>query len=165
MGFIIRSFRVSLFLISFFTQGAFPSFGIFLVQFEYTHFSRHHYTIAPIQLCLHERDFEVGKSTTSNNIDEGIMGSRKVIMEVSHNFTNSAWCRFEFEVAQSWLVLKGNPIIIIIIILEDVEKRTKKMFAFHKYLKKNTYLKWRDNPISSMRFWIHHRKAVISKTR
>ncbi|XP_036815795.1 toll-like receptor 4 [Oncorhynchus mykiss] len=151
---------------SFFTQGAFHSFGIYLVQFEYTHFSRHHYTISPIQLCLHERDFEVGKSTTSNIIDEDIMGSRKVIMEVLRHFINSAWCRFEFDVAQSWLVLKGNPIItIIIIILGDVEKRTKKMFELHKYLKRNTYLKWRDNPISSMRFWSHHRKAVISKTR
>ncbi|XP_024292117.1 toll-like receptor 4 [Oncorhynchus tshawytscha] len=121
---------------------------------------------APIQLCLHEWDFEVVKSTTSNIIDKDIKGSRKVIMEVSRHFINSAWCRFEFDVAQSWLVLKGNPIItIIIIILGDVEKRTKKMFELHKYLKRNTYLKWRDNPISSMRFWSHHRKAVISKTR
>ncbi|XP_019902480.2 toll-like receptor 4 isoform X2 [Esox lucius] len=120
--------------------------------------------IPPIQLCLHVRDFEVGKPITSNIIDEGIMGSRKVIVVVSQHFINSAWCRFEFEVAQCWLVLEGNPNIIIII-LEDVEEvKIKKVFGLHKYLKKNTYLKWKDNPISSMRFWVRLRKAVLSNT-
>ncbi|KAL0983687.1 hypothetical protein UPYG_G00131350 [Umbra pygmaea] len=121
--------------------------------------------VPPIQLCLHVRDFEVGKAITSNIIDEGIMGSRKVIVVVSHHFIESAWCRFEFEVAQSWLVLEGNPNIIIII-LEDVEEeKTKKVFGLHKYLKKNTYLEWRDNPVSSIRFWVRLRKAVLSNTQ
>jgi hypothetical protein len=39
---------MSQFLIEFFTHGAFPSpcgpFGKFLANFEYTHFSSHHYT-------------------------------------------------------------------------------------------------------------------------
>ncbi|KAM9395397.1 toll-like receptor 4 [Salvelinus alpinus] len=117
----------------------------------------------PIQLCLHEQDFEVGKSTSSNITDKGIIG--KVISVVLLHFIDSAWCRFEFEVAQSWLVMEGNPNIIIIILEDEEEKRTKKVFGLHKYLKKNTYIKWRDNPISSMRFWNHLRQAVISKTQ
>uniref|UniRef100_A0A3B1KGE9 Toll-like receptor 4 n=1 Tax=Astyanax mexicanus TaxID=7994 RepID=A0A3B1KGE9_ASTMX len=88
--------------------------------------------IPPIHLCLHVRDFEAGKAITSNIIDEGIMGSRKIIVVVSKHFTDSSWCRFEFEVAQSWLVTQGNPNIIIII-LEDVEEeKTKKVFGLHK---------------------------------
>uniref|UniRef100_A0A3B1KAL1 Toll-like receptor 4 n=1 Tax=Astyanax mexicanus TaxID=7994 RepID=A0A3B1KAL1_ASTMX len=118
--------------------------------------------IPPIHLCLHVRDFEAGKAITSNIIDEGIMGSRKIIVVVSKHFTDSSWCRFEFEVAQSWLVTQGNPNIIIII-LEDVEEeKTKKVFGLHKHLKKNTYLKWSSNPINNMRFWIRLRKAVIT---
>uniref|UniRef100_A0A4W4G2I5 Toll-like receptor 4 n=1 Tax=Electrophorus electricus TaxID=8005 RepID=A0A4W4G2I5_ELEEL len=99
-------------------------------------------------LCLHMWDFEVGKAIISNIIDEGILGSRKIIVV--------------FQVPQSWLVMQGNPIIIIIIILEDVEEETKNVFGLHKYLKKNTYLKWSQNPLNNMRFWIRLKKAVIA---
>ncbi|XP_055025898.2 toll-like receptor 4 isoform X2 [Misgurnus anguillicaudatus] len=118
--------------------------------------------VPPIQLCLHMRDFEAGKSIASNIIDEGIMGSRKVIVVVSQHFIDSDWCRFEFEIAQSWFVMERNANIIIII-LEDVEERkTKKVFGLHKHLKKNTYLKWSRDPLSKMRFWIRLRKAIIA---
>nr|XP_055026944.1 toll-like receptor 4 [Misgurnus anguillicaudatus] len=118
--------------------------------------------VPPIQLCLHMRDFEAGKPIASNIIDEGIMGSRKVIVVVSQHFIDSDWCRFEFELAQSWFVMERNANIIIII-LEDVEERkTKKVFGLHKHLKKNTYLKWSRDPLSKMRFWIRLRKAIIA---
>ncbi len=118
--------------------------------------------VPPIQLCLHMRDFQAGKSIASNIIDEGIMGSRKIIVVVSQHFIDSAWCRFEFELAQSHFILERNANIIIII-LEDVEERkTKKVLGLHKHLKKNTYLKWSRDPLSNMRFWIRLRKAIIA---
>lgn len=118
----------------------------------------------PIQLCFHERDFEAGKAIISNIIHEGIMGSHKIIVVVSKHFMESSWCRFEFEMAQSWLVIQCNANIIIIIILEDVmEEKSKKMFGLHKHLKNNTYLKWSGNPINNMRFWTRLRKAVITR--
>ncbi|KAL2083531.1 hypothetical protein ACEWY4_021304 [Coilia grayii] len=118
--------------------------------------------VPPIQLCLHERDFEAGKSITSNIVDEGLTGSRKIIVVVSQHFIDSSWCRFEFELAQSWLVL-GKSARIIIIILEDVEDRKiKTVFGLHKYLKKNTYLKWKGNALSNIRFWTRLRKAIIA---
>ncbi|XP_067283827.1 toll-like receptor 4 [Pseudorasbora parva] len=118
--------------------------------------------VPPIHLCLHMRDFQAGKSIASNIIDEGIMGSRKVIVVVSQHFIDSAWCRFEFELAQSRFMMERNANIIIII-LEDVnERRTKKVFGLHKHLKKNTYLKWSKDPLSNMRFWIRLRRAIIS---
>ncbi|XP_062375398.1 toll-like receptor 4 [Sardina pilchardus] len=119
--------------------------------------------LPPIQLCLHERDFQAGKSITSNIVDEGIMGSRKVIVVVSQHFLDSSWCQFEFELAQSWLVLRQNASIIIII-LEDVEdKKIRRLFGLHKYLKKNTYLKWKGNVLSNVRFWTRLRKAIIAR--
>ncbi|KAL2083532.1 hypothetical protein ACEWY4_021305 [Coilia grayii] len=118
--------------------------------------------VPPIQLCLHERDFEAGKSITSNIVDEGITGSRKIIAVVSQHFIDSSWCRFEFELAQSWLVL-GQSERIIIIILEDVkDRKIKRVFGLHKYLKKNTYLKWKGNALSNIRFWTRLRKAIIA---
>uniref|UniRef100_A0A9J7WXK1 Toll-like receptor 4 n=1 Tax=Cyprinus carpio carpio TaxID=630221 RepID=A0A9J7WXK1_CYPCA len=107
-------------------------------------------------------NLENGKSIASNIIDEGIMGSRKIIVVVSQHFIESAWCRFEFELAQSRFIMERNANIIIII-LEDVEERkTKKVFGLHKHLKKNTYLKWSRDPLSNMRFWIRLRKAIIA---
>ncbi|XP_016343894.1 toll-like receptor 4 [Sinocyclocheilus anshuiensis] len=119
-------------------------------------------SVPPIQLCLHMRDFQAGKSIASNIIDEGIMGSRKIIVVVSQHFIDSAWCRFEFELAQSRFMMERSANIIIII-LEDVEERkSKKVFGLHKHLKKNTYLKWSRDPLSNMRFWIRLRKAIIA---
>uniref|UniRef100_A0A673JUS9 Toll-like receptor 4 n=1 Tax=Sinocyclocheilus rhinocerous TaxID=307959 RepID=A0A673JUS9_9TELE len=118
-------------------------------------------SVPPIQLCLHMRDFQAGKSIASNIIDEGIMGSRKIIVVVSQHFIDSAWCRFEFELAQSRFMMERSANIIIII-LEDVEERkTKKVFELHKHLKKNTYLKWSRDPLSNMRFWMRLRKAIL----
>ncbi|XP_073690244.1 toll-like receptor 4b, duplicate b [Garra rufa] len=117
--------------------------------------------VPPIQLCLHMRDFQAGKSIASNIIDEGILGSRKIIVVVSQHFIDSAWCRFEFELAQSRFLMERNANIIIII-LEDVEERkTKKVLGLHKHLKKNTYLKWSRDPLSNMRFWIRLKKAIL----
>ncbi|XP_062375177.1 toll-like receptor 4 [Sardina pilchardus] len=119
--------------------------------------------LPPIQLCLHERDFQAGKSITSNIVDEGITGSRKAIVVVSQHFLDSTLCQFEFELAQSWLVLRRNASIIIII-LEDVEdKKIRRLFGLHKYLKKNTYLKWKGNVLSNVRFWARLRKAIIAQ--
>ncbi|KAK2896517.1 hypothetical protein Q8A67_011005 [Cirrhinus molitorella] len=107
--------------------------------------------VPPIQLCLHMRDFQAGKSIASNIIDEGIMGSRKIIVVVSQHFIDSAWCRFEFELAQSRFMMERNANIIIII-LEDVEERkTKNVLGLHKHLKKNTYLKWSRDPLTAER--------------
>ncbi|KAL1263247.1 hypothetical protein QQF64_005986 [Cirrhinus molitorella] len=118
--------------------------------------------VPPIQLCLHMRDFQAGKPIASNIIDEVIMGSRKIIVVMSQHFIDSAWCRFEFELAQSRFMMERNANIIIII-LEDVEERkTKKVLGLHKHLKKNTYLKWSRDPLSNMKFWIRLRKAVIT---
>ncbi|KAG9329045.1 hypothetical protein JZ751_008210 [Albula glossodonta] len=118
--------------------------------------------VPPIYLCLHVRDFQAGKSITSNIIDEGITGSRKVIVVVSQHFIDSDWCRFEFEVAQSWVVLERNASLIIII-LEDVEEeKTKKVMGLHKHLKRNTYLKWKGNALSDVMFWNRLRSAIIS---
>nr|XP_009305503.1 toll-like receptor 4b, duplicate a isoform X1 [Danio rerio] len=118
--------------------------------------------VPPIQLCLHMRDFQAGKSIASNIIDEGIMGSRKIIVVVSQHFIDSAWCRFEFELAQSRFLMERNANIIIIILEDVAERKTKKILGLHKHLKKNTYLKWSRDPLSNMRFWIRLRKAIVA---
>uniref|UniRef100_A0A8C1R361 Toll-like receptor 4b, duplicate a n=1 Tax=Cyprinus carpio TaxID=7962 RepID=A0A8C1R361_CYPCA len=81
--------------------------------------------------------------------------------------------RFQFHLQYCCILLRGyrtpsrfmmeRSANIIIIILEDVEERkTKKVFGLHKHLKKITYLKWSRGHLSKMRFWIRLRKAIIA---
>ncbi|XP_034764985.1 toll-like receptor 4 [Acipenser ruthenus] len=121
--------------------------------------------VPPIELCLHNRDFQPGQLITSNILEEGIMSSRKVIVVLSKNFIASRWCKFEFDMARSWQFLEGTPGIIVIVLEDIKEEEIKHVFRLHKYLKKNTYLKWKDNALSSTRFWTRLRKAVLSGKR
>ncbi|XP_043914112.1 toll-like receptor 4 [Protopterus annectens] len=114
-----------------------------------------------LQLCLHVRDFLAGLPITSNIIQEGLMRSKKVIVVVSKNFVLSKWCNFEFEMAQSWQFVEGKPRIIIIV-LDEIEKEfVSKILGLHKYIRKNTYLKWKDNDIMKHLFWRRLRKALL----
>ncbi|MGH0123576.1 UNVERIFIED_CONTAM: hypothetical protein FKN15_037021 [Acipenser sinensis] len=121
--------------------------------------------VPPIELCLHNRNFQPGQLITSNILEEGIMSSRKVIVVLSKNFIASRWCKFEFDMARSWQFLEGAPGIIVIVLEDIKEEEIKHVFRLHKYLKKNTYLKWKDNALSSTRFWTCLRKAVLSGKR
>ncbi|MGH0127067.1 UNVERIFIED_CONTAM: hypothetical protein FKN15_053235 [Acipenser sinensis] len=121
--------------------------------------------VPPIELCLHNRDFQPGQLITSNILEEGIMSNRKVIVVLSKNLIASRWCKFEFDMARSWQFLEGAPGIIVIVLEDIKEEEIKHVFRLHKYLKKNTYLKWKDNALSSTRFWTRLRKAVLSGKR
>lgn len=56
-----------------------------------------------IKLCVYERDFIAGKQI-SDCITESIRSSRKVILVISKNFAQSAWCRYETDLAHHTLV-------------------------------------------------------------
>ncbi|MBN3316898.1 TLR4 protein, partial [Atractosteus spatula] len=81
---------------------------------------------------------------------------------VSKHFMESKWCKFEFEVAQSLQLLEGTPGIIAVILKDVDEERITIVLGLHKYLKRNTCLKWKDNPLGRMRFWTRLRRAILS---
>ena len=56
-----------------------------------------------VKLCLHTRDFEVGKSIIEN-IADAIDTSKKVVLVLSKNYTQSRWCMFEAHMSQHRLV-------------------------------------------------------------
>ena len=56
-----------------------------------------------MKLCLHTRDFEVGKSIIEN-IADAIDTSKKVVLVLSKNYTRSQWCMFEAHMSQHRLV-------------------------------------------------------------
>ena len=52
----------------------------------------------PIKLCLHERDFQIGRPI-SENIVLSLEQSACCILVLSEKFTKSYWCNFEAHVA------------------------------------------------------------------
>ena len=51
-----------------------------------------------LRLCVHERDFEVGKSIFEN-IVESLEASRACVIVLSKEYAKSEWCRFEAQMA------------------------------------------------------------------
>ncbi|XP_039361936.1 toll-like receptor 4 isoform X1 [Mauremys reevesii] len=117
--------------------------------------------VPPFHLCLHYRDFIPGVPVASNIIQEGFLSSRKVISVISNHFLESKWCSFEFEIAQSWQFVEGRAGIILIV-LEEVDKALlRRKLGLSRYLKRNTYLEWKDREISRHLFWRQLRTALL----
>ncbi|NWI44937.1 TLR4 protein, partial [Picathartes gymnocephalus] len=107
----------------------------------------------PFHLCLYYRDFLPGVPVVTNIIQEGFLSSRNVIAVISTNFLESKWCSFEFDIAQSWQLVEGKAGIIMVV-LEDVNKALlRQRLGLSRYLRRNTYLEWKDKEISKHIFW------------
>ncbi|NWI50627.1 TLR4 protein, partial [Calyptomena viridis] len=109
--------------------------------------------IPPFHLCLYYRDFLPGVPIVTNIIEEGFLSSRNVIAVISTDFLESKWCSFEFDIAQSWQLVEGKAGIIMIV-LEEVNKALlRQRLGLSRYLKRNTYLEWKNKEISKHIFW------------
>ncbi|NXP27511.1 TLR4 protein, partial [Scytalopus superciliaris] len=104
-------------------------------------------------LCLYYRDFLPGVPIVTNIIEEGFLRSRNVIAVISTDFLESKWCSFEFDIAQSWQLVEGKAGIIMIV-LEEVNKALlRQRLGLSRYLRRNTYLEWKNKEISKHIFW------------
>ncbi|NWX33074.1 TLR4 protein, partial [Notiomystis cincta] len=107
----------------------------------------------PFHLCLYYRDFLPGVPVVTNIIQEGFLSSRNVIAVISTDFLESKWCSFEFDIAQSWQLVEGKNGIIMIV-MEDVNKAlVRQRLGLSRYLRRNTYLEWKDKDINKHIFW------------
>ncbi|NWV62663.1 TLR4 protein, partial [Malurus elegans] len=107
----------------------------------------------PFHLCLYFRDFLPGVPVVTNIIEEGFLSSRNVIAVISTDFLESKWCSFEFDIAQSWQLVEGKAGIIMVV-LEGVNKALlRQRLGLSRYLRRNTYLEWKDKEISKHIFW------------
>ncbi|XP_072487856.1 toll-like receptor 4 isoform X2 [Notamacropus eugenii] len=117
--------------------------------------------VPSFQLCLHYRDFIPGVAIAANIIQEGFHKSRKVIVVISKNFIQSRWCKFEYEIAQTWQFLSSQGGIIFIM-LQKVEKSLlRQQVELYRLLRRNTYLEWEDTGLGRHVFWRRLRKALL----
>ncbi|CAC5420896.1 unnamed protein product [Mytilus coruscus] len=68
-----------------------------------------------IKLCIHQRDFDIGKPIT-RNIDKYLQKSWKVVVVMSNNFAKSEWCQWEVDVVQERRRRQGKGVFLLIML-------------------------------------------------
>ncbi|XP_070181141.1 toll-like receptor 3 [Littorina saxatilis] len=109
-----------------------------------------------LRLCLHQRDFTLGRNIV-DNIADCVERSKKVMMLFSSSFVQSQWCQFELSLCLTHVMDFDDALIIVC--LDDVPSRdlTTAMMAV---LKTTTYIQWMDDRDAITSFWGRLRVAV-----
>ncbi|CAH1799295.1 unnamed protein product [Owenia fusiformis] len=95
------------------------------------------------KLCIHNRDFVVGR-TIADNIADAIEKSQRTIMVLSPRFLESGWCKEEFLVAHRQYMLHPSQVLIPIL-LDDFEHDLPTIPNYVKcYLQTHTYMEAND---------------------
>ena len=94
-------------------------------------------TDPPFNLCLHERDFQVG-IPICDNITKAIEGSKCTLAIVSRNWLESDWCQFEFRVAHCLATVEKK--VRLLVILKEHIPDDKIDGDLRLYIKTFTYL-------------------------
>ncbi|KAJ0000035.1 hypothetical protein NQD34_011877, partial [Periophthalmus magnuspinnatus] len=93
------------------------------------------------KLCLHHRDFEVGRNIV-DNIVSAVYSSRKTICVVSRNFLRSEWCSLEIQLA-SYRLFDEHRDVLLLVFLETIsERQISSYHRMRKVMLKKTYLQW-----------------------
>lgn len=109
------------------------------------------------KLCIHHRDFEVGKLIV-DNIAENIAQSKKIILVMSAPMIQSEWCQFEIRLALRKFLNDGDGSLIIIM-LENVLKKDMPQ-SLRNLVDITTYITWSEDPYVQERFWTNVVNAI-----
>ena len=102
------------------------------------------------KLCVHFRDFEVGKFIADNIVDN-MNKSKKIIVVLSNNFAKSKWCDFELMIAQKRLITESRDLLVLILYKEvDFRYMSDKL---RMLLTTMTYAKWSHDHAGESLFW------------
>lgn len=119
------------------------------------------YSPSSFRLCLHHRDFELGRDIIDNIVDS-IYNSRKTICVISKSYLRSEWCSLEIQLA-SYRLLDQQKDVLVLVFLEKIPERD--LSAYHRMRKvmlKKTYITWPPEPDAQKLFWSKVRKSLQS---
>ncbi|XP_036432328.1 toll-like receptor 13 [Colossoma macropomum] len=105
-----------------------------------------------LRLCLHSRDFQLGKDVVEN-ITDSLYESRYTLCLVSRNYLCSHWCSLEMRLATCRLQVEHKDVLILVF-LEKIPSRL--LSAHHRLarlVKSRTYLDWPQDPDHHNAFW------------
>uniref|UniRef100_A0A3P8ZZU9 TIR domain-containing protein n=1 Tax=Esox lucius TaxID=8010 RepID=A0A3P8ZZU9_ESOLU len=105
-----------------------------------------------LNLCLHSRDFQLGKDIVEN-ITDSLYRSRHTLCLVSRHYLRSNWCSLELKLATARLQVEQRDILLLVF-LEKIPPRW--LSAHHRLarlVKTRTYLDWPQDPHQHQAFW------------
>uniref|UniRef100_A0A8C4N5L5 TIR domain-containing protein n=1 Tax=Eptatretus burgeri TaxID=7764 RepID=A0A8C4N5L5_EPTBU len=114
------------------------------------------------KLCLHHRDFEVGKFIV-DNIADSIRNSRKTICVVSRNFLQSEWCNMELQLA-GYRLFEEHCDVLILIFLEEIQSHELSNYhQLRKFMRSRTYINWPPYDIGAQKlFWMKALNTLLN---
>ena len=110
-----------------------------------------------LRVCVHIRDFEVGKPIADNIIDF-LHQSRKVMLVLSKDFLESQWCRFEVQMAYHMMVQRETDMVLLII-REKLPINLLNESLLH-LIEKRTYIEWPSKVEARAAFWMRLYSAI-----
>ncbi|XP_077326998.1 toll-like receptor 12 [Lithobates pipiens] len=116
------------------------------------------------KVCIHNRDFEVGRDIVENIMDS-IYSSRWTVCIITHNYLQSNWCSLEMRMA-TYKLLTESKESLILIFLDKISR--EELLYYHrltKLLNKKTYLDWPDHENGQQLFWARLRKVIANSGR
>ncbi|KAM3873270.1 toll-like receptor 21 [Diretmus argenteus] len=116
------------------------------------------------KLCLHHRDFELGRDIV-DNIVSAVYGSRRTICVVSRNFLQSEWCSLEIQLASYRLFDEHRDVLLLVFLEPIAERQLSSYHRMRKVMLKRTYLQWpgadcSDPAQAQELFWNQLRRAL-----
>uniref|UniRef100_A0A4W5KJY5 TIR domain-containing protein n=1 Tax=Hucho hucho TaxID=62062 RepID=A0A4W5KJY5_9TELE len=105
-----------------------------------------------LRLCLHSRDFQLGKDIVEN-ITDSLYQSRHTLCLVSRHYLRSNWCSLEMKLATSRLQVEQRDILLLVFLEKIPPRRLSAHHRLARLVKTRTYLDWPQDPYQHQAFW------------
>ncbi|CAB1345781.1 unnamed protein product [Coregonus sp. 'balchen'] len=105
-----------------------------------------------LRLCLHSRDFQLGKDIVEN-ITDSLYRSRQTLCLVSRHYLHSNWCSLEMKLATSRLQVEQRDILLLVFLEKIPPRRLSAHHRLARLVKTRTYLDWPQDPHQHQAFW------------
>ncbi|CAG2244773.1 Toll-like receptor 4 [Mytilus edulis] len=116
---------------------------------------------AGLKLCIHRRDFLPGNEI-AGNITSAIHNSRKVVIMMSHNYLDSYWCMFEYNMAKVESIYSRNKEnILFLVFLEQMSPKDLPMMVY-ELIQSSSYIEYPNDEFGDTVFW-NKLKEVLSQ--
>ncbi|XP_053546856.1 toll-like receptor 13 [Bombina bombina] len=116
-----------------------------------------------LRLCLHHRDFQLGRDIIDNIVDS-IHNSRKTVCVISRSYLRSEWCFLEMQLA-SYKLFDEMRDVLVFVLLENIPDRELSTYhRMRKVMLKKTYISWPAEPEAQKLFWAKLIKALKSNS-
>ncbi|XP_076071601.1 toll-like receptor 4 [Mytilus galloprovincialis] len=114
---------------------------------------------AGLKLCIHRRDFLPGNEI-AGNITSAIHNSRNVVIVMSHNYLDSYWCMFEYNMAKVESIYSRNKEnILFLVFLEQMSPKDLPMMVL-ELVQSHSYIEYPNDEFGDTVFWNKLREVL-----